>query len=48
MPDAFTNLMLALDMAQALANVRHARLEIIRGDGSIVVAVDPEKRQEEP
>lgn len=46
MPDTFENLMLALDMAQALANVRRARLEIIREDESIVVTVDPEAWQE--
>jgi hypothetical protein len=47
MPDTFANLMLAMDMAQGLANVRQARLEIIREDGSIVVAVDPEAWQED-
>lgn len=48
MPETFTNLMLALDMAQALANLRHRRLEIIREDGSTVVAVDPEEWHEAP
>jgi hypothetical protein len=47
MPDTFTSLMLSLDMTQALANVRHARVEIVREDGSVVVAVDPEEWQEQ-
>ena len=47
MQDTFSDLMLALDMAQALANLRHTRLEIVRADGSVVVAVDPEEWLEE-
>ena len=42
MEETFANLMLAMDMAQALSNLREARLEIVREDGSIVIAIDPE------
>ncbi len=42
----FTDLVLAVNFAQTLANWQRLRLEIIRGDGSVAIAVDPEDEPE--